>query len=246
MQASVRILIVDDEPLARARLKKQVEAIDGYEVIGEAENGLQAIEKAAETSADILLLDIRMPEMDGLEAGWHLSRLDDPPAIIFTTAYSEHALEAFQTHAVDYLLKPVREEKLSEALAAARKLSRAQIQRVDEDLDSDKRSHICARVRDDLQLINIADIYYFKADSKYVEVRHKAGVVLIEESLVSLEKEFEEDFVRVHRNALVAPGCIEGLKKDNMGHSHLLISGVEDTIEVSRRHLPGVRALLKH
>ena len=240
-----RILIVDDEPLARARLRQQVEAIDGYEVAGEAENGLQAIEKAATTNADILLLDIRMPEMNGLEVGRHLSQLEDAPAIIFTTAYSEHALEAFHTHAVDYLLKPVREEKLIEALAAARKLSRAQIQHVDEELDSGKRSHICARVRGDLQLINVADIYYFKADSKYVEVRHKGGIVLIEESLVSLEKEFEGDFIRVHRNALVAPAYLDGLRKDGQGHSHLSIKGIEDMIEVSRRHLPGVRAMLK-
>jgi two-component system response regulator AlgR len=100
-------------------------------------------------------------------------------------------------------------------------------------------------VRGDLQLINVNDIYFFKADSKYVEVRHKGGSVLIEEPLVSLEKEFGEDFMRVHRNALVAPAFLEELKKDENGHSHLGLRGIVDTIEVSRRHLPSVRAQLK-
>jgi len=243
---SLRVLIVDDEPLARARLRQQIEAIEGYEVAGEAGSGLQAVEMTVSSGADILLLDIRMPGMDGLEVGRHLSMFEHPPAVIFTTAYSEHALEAFQTHAVDYLLKPVRKEKLVSALAAVHKLSRAQIQQVDDDLDNVKRSHICARVRGDLQLINIADIYYFKADSKYVEVRHKGGVVLIEESLVSLEKEFEGDFFRAHRNALVAPDYIDGLNKGDDGHPYIHISGITDMVEVSRRHLPAVRALLKH
>ena len=240
-----RILIVDDEPLARARIRQQVEAIGGYEVAGEAESGMQAIEMTASTRADILLLDIRMPGMSGLEVGRHLSMTERPPAVIFTTAYSEHALEAFQAHAVDYLLKPVREEKLAAALAAAHKLSRVQIRQLDEDLDNSRRSHICARVRGDLQLINVADIYYFKADSKYVEVRHKDGVVLIEESLVSLEKEFDGDFFRVHRNALVAADYVDGLQKGEDGHSHVHMSEIPETIEVSRRHLPAVRAMLK-
>ena len=119
------------------------------------------------------------------------------------------------------------------------------MQQLDEDIDSGKRTHICARVRGDLQLINIKDIYFFKADSKYVEVRHKGGSVLIEEALVSLEKEFADEFVRVHRNALVAPSFLQELKKDEHGHAHLGLRGIMDTIEVSRRHLPGVRALLK-
>jgi two-component system response regulator AlgR len=240
-----RILIVDDEPLARSRLRQQIEKLDDYEIAGEASDGLQAIEMVARANIDILLLDIRMPGMDGIEVGRHLATLESAPAIIFTTAYSEHALEAFRAHAVDYLMKPVRPERLQEALQAAHRLSRAQIQQLDEEIDMGRRTHICARLRGDLQLINIADIYYFKADSKYVEVRHRGGSVLIEESLVSLEKEFADGFVRVHRNALVAPGFVEGLKKDELGHSQLSLRDIPDSIEVSRRHLPGVRALLK-
>jgi two-component system response regulator AlgR len=240
-----RILIVDDEPLARIRLRQQIESLDLYTVAGEAQDGLQAIRMVASDNIDIILLDIRMPGMDGLEVGKHLAGLDQAPAIIFTTAYSEHALDAFQARAVDYLLKPVRPEKLEAALQAAHRLSRAQMKQLDEDIDTGKRTHICARVRGDLQLINVNDIYFFKADSKYVEVRHKGGSVLIEEPLVSLEKEFGEGFMRVHRNALVAPAFLEELRKDENGHSHLGMRGISDTIEVSRRHLPSVRAQLK-
>jgi two-component system response regulator AlgR len=240
-----RILIVDDEPLARSRLRQQIERMEQYEIAGEAQDGVQAIRMVAQDNIDIILLDIRMPGMDGLEVGKHLAGLDHAPAVIFTTAYSEHALDAFQAHAVDYLLKPVRPEKLMAALEAAHRLSRVQIRELDEDIDTGKRTHICARVRGDLQLISINEIYFFKADSKYVEVRHKGGSVLIEEPLVALEKEFAGQFMRVHRNALVAPAFLEELRKDEDGHSRLGMNGITDTVEVSRRHLPGVRALLK-
>lgn len=240
-----RILIVDDESLARARLRQLIESMDGYEVAAEAPDGKKAIELIAAGNIDVVLLDIRMPGMSGLEVGRHLCCLTEAPAIIFTTAYNEYALEAFESHAVDYLMKPIRKEKLQDALKAARRLSRLQLQEINQEDDDGRRSHICARVRGDLKLIDLYDIYYFRADSKYVEVRHRHGTTLIEESLISLEKEFENEFLRVHRNALVAPAYIEGLKKDENGHAYLYMKDIEDTIEVSRRHLPGVRALLK-
>ena len=240
----MRVLIVDDEPLARARMAQQLRGIDGYEVIGEAGNGVQAIEKSESLQADILLLDIRMPGMDGLEAGRHLSRLENPPAVIFTTAYNEHALEAFETHAVAYLLKPVRGEQLSAALRQAQKLTRAQIDKVGRQLGNG-RQHICARARGNLQLIAVNDIYYFKADSKYVEVRHSDGMVLIEESLTALEADFAEGFARAHRNALVAKARIGALKKGDGGGGVVSFNGIADEVEVSRRHLPAIRALFK-
>jgi len=240
----VKVLVVDDEPLARQRLKQQVIGMGGYEVAGEAGNGLQAIEMVEALQPDIVLMDIRMPGMDGLEAGRHLSSLTHPPAIIFTTAYGEHALKAFEVHAVDYLLKPIREEKLIEALHAAKKLSRAQVQEVAQE-GNGARTHICARVRGNLKLIAVDRIYYFRADAKYVEIHHDEGQVLIEESLKSLEDEFGERFLRIHRNALVAPDRLEGLEKDEQGHQQACFQGIDDRVEVSRRHLPRVRALLK-
>ena len=240
----MKVLIVDDEPLARARLAQQLSALGTHEVVGEAGNGLECIEKVASLHPDVVLLDIRMPGMDGLEAGRHLHELEKPPAIIFTTAYGEYALQAFETHAVDYLLKPVREEKLAQALQAVKKLSRNQVQQVAQE-NQDMRTHICARVRGNLKLIPVENIYYFKADSKYVEVHHESGQVLIEESLKSLEDEFADHFLRIHRNALVSPARLEGLEKDDKGHHLACFYGIDDRLEVSRRHLPQVRALLK-
>lgn len=240
----MKVLVVDDEPLARTRLCMQLAGSDEFEVAGEASNGLQAIEMVATLQPDVVLMDIRMPGMDGLEAGRHLSALEHPPAIIFTTAYGEYALQAFDVHAVDYLLKPVREERLLKALNAARKLSRMQLQGVTQATDN-SRTHICARVRGNLKLIAVDQIYYFKADSKYVEVHYTGGEVLIEEPLKSLEDEFGERLLRIHRNALIFPFWLEGLVKNDKGHCLVCFRGIDDKLEASRRHLPRVRALLK-
>ena len=236
----IKVLIVDDEPLARARMREQIGAIDGYEAVGEADNGAQAIEQSESLKADVLLLDIRMPGMDGLEASRHLARLQNPPAVIFTTAYNEHALAAFDAHAAAYLLKPVRREQLAAALAAARKLTRAQSDRL-----GGERRHICAYTRGVLRLIAADDIYYFKADAKYVEARHRDGVALIEEPLTALEADFGGRFTRVHRNALVAVAHIVSLEKGGDGNERIRFRGIDDEVNVSRRHLPAVRALFK-
>ncbi|TNF97784.1 MAG: response regulator transcription factor [Gammaproteobacteria bacterium] len=240
----MNILIVDDEHLARERLKQMVTTLHGFIVAGEAANGFDALEMFQALQPEIVLMDIRMPGMDGLEAGRHLSSMSRPPAIIFTTAYGEYALRAFEAHAVDYLLKPVRKEKLEQALLAARKLSRAQLEGITQ-ARTDGRSHISARVRGDIKLVPVEKIFYFKADAKYVVVRHTEGELLIEESLKSLEQELDDRFMRVHRNALVAVPLLNGLKKTSTGHIQLQFDGIDDTVEVSRRHLPQVRNLFR-
>ena len=241
----MKVLIVDDEPLARARLSKLLGDIDGAEVVGEAANGVAAIKQVHALEPEVVLLDIRMPGMDGIEAGSHISALDNPPAIIFTTAYGEFALDAFKSHAVDYLLKPVSKEMLAESLAAARKPTRAQLQQVGGNEES-ARSHICATDRGEVELISIDDIYYFRADAKYLEVRHANGQALIEESLTTLENEFDQRFFRVHRNALVDPGRLARLSNNEDGQWQLSFQGIDDTVDVSRRQLANVRALLKN
>ncbi len=246
----MKVLIVDDEPLARARLKMLLSSIAGYQLAGEADNGPDAIDKAESMAADILLLDIRMPGMSGLEVCRYFAGKDNPPAIIFTTAYSEHALQAFESHAIAYLLKPIHRDKLEAALQSAHKLTRAQADgvardsRIDEGI-SHARKQICARIRGSLHLIELTDICYFKADSKYIEVNYKDGQVLIEESLSSLEQEFKEEFIRVHRNALVSKSHIKSLEKDSEGIYHILLDGTDRRITVSRRHLSSVRTLFK-
>lgn len=240
----MRVLIVDDEAPARARLARLLESIDGCELVGEAADGTQAIELTEREAPDALLLDIRMPGMDGLEVARHVAEADPPPAVIFTTAYGDHALEAFETHAADYLVKPIRAERLAAALAGARRRNRAQLAALAE--TGGPRTRICARLGGELQLVAVDDVIYFQAEQKYVTVRHPGGELLIEESLKGLESEFGDRFLRIHRNALVAPECIASLRRESGGRHRLRFHGVADTLEVSRRHLPAVRRRLRH
>jgi two-component system response regulator AlgR len=240
----MRVMIVDDEKPAQDRLSSMLDAKNGYQVCAAAANGLEAIRYAEEHRPDVALMDIRMPGMDGLEAARHLSDMEEPPAIIFTTAFGEHALEAFETQAVAYLLKPIREEKLLSALDKASKLNKAQLAQISTG-EENCRTHICARVRGNLELIPITDIAYFQADQKYVTVRHMQGEVLIEEPLKSLEEEFSKDYIRVHRNALVAKSRMAGLNKTPEGRFQLVLKGIDDKLEISRRHVAEVRRFLK-
>ncbi len=242
----MKILIVDDEPLARQRLKLIVTELQLGECCAEGSNGEQAVLLCQQHTPDVVLLDIRMPGMDGIEAAQHIMKLDAPPAIIFTTAYDEYALTAFDAHAVDYLLKPIRKERLQDALESAKRLSKAQLEKINlQDQETQRRQHISARLGDELRLIDINDILYLLAEHKYVTVRYTQGTVLIEESLRSLEEEFEDVFLRVHRNALVARKSIAALDKLKGGGHQIKLLGADDTLEVSRRHLPTVRKVMK-
>lgn len=242
----MKLLIVDDEALARERLRSLLSELDvEIEVVGEATNGQQAIEQAKILQPDIILLDIRMPGMDGIEASQYLNVLSPAPAIIFTTAYDEHALAAFEANAVGYLLKPIKAERLQQSLDKASSLQKGQLQALQESQQNKARSHIGVRTRGDLQLIPVTDISYLRAGQKYVELRHASGTVLIEEPLKALEEEFSERFVRIHRNALVALDCISGLEKDSLGRIRITLQDIDDKLDVSRRHVSALRKLLK-
>jgi len=238
----MKVLIVDDEAPARARLARLVQEIDGCELVGEAADGRSAVEMTARTAPDVLLLDIRMPGMDGLEVARHVSLAEPPPAVIFTTAYGDHALEAFETHAAAYLLKPIRADRLAAALEAATRHNRAQLAVAAE--NGGPRTQLCAHLGGELQLVPIAEVLYFRAEHKYVTVRHLHGELLIEESLKSLENEFGERFLRIHRNALVAPAAVGGLRHE-AGRHRVWFHDIDETLEVSRRHLPTVRRVLR-
>lgn len=241
----MKVLVVDDEAPARERLAALLETLNQYTVCGSAANGVQAVRLAEETQPDIVLMDIRMPGMDGLEAARHLSQMDTPPAIIFVTAFEEHAIEAFETHAVGYLLKPVRGERLQSALEAASRPNRAQMGALGGTMGDTSRSHICARVRGNLELIPVDQIHYFQADQKYVTVRHEGGEVLIEEPLKALEEEFVDSFLRIHRNALVSKHSFSGMEKNAQGCFEVVLKGSGERLEVSRRHVAEVRRFLK-
>lgn len=241
----MRILIVDDEKPARARLARMLGDLGAHDVVGESVNGVEALGMAQSLEPDIVLMDIRMPGMDGIEAARHIAKLEQPPAVIFTTAFSDHALEAFETHAVDYLLKPVKQDRLQAAIDAAIRPTRAQATRSEDMLSElEPRQHICARVRGSLVLVPIDNIYYFHAEQKYVTVRHVGGEVLIEDALKALEAEFDGRFVRVHRNALASLAALGGMQSGDDGHQ-VFFRDIDDRLEVSRRHLPGVRKIIK-
>lgn len=242
----MRILIVDDESLARERIRRILEEQNEHEIVGEAANGHEALEKIEELHPEVVLLDIRMPGIDGLEVARHLVGMDEPPSVIFTTAYDEHALEAFKVHAVDYLLKPIRGERLQEALQKALKPNKTQWKTLNRKADGTPkaRTHISSRTRRGIVLVPIGDIYFFRAEHKYVTVRHKDGEVLIEDTLKELETEFGERFLRIHRNCLVAMAYLQALEKNASGQPCIRLRGVTETLDVSRRHVANVRQVM--
>ncbi len=242
----MKILVVDDEALARARLMAMLADIDGVTVVGEAGNGREALEAAVRLRPDLVLLDIRMPVMDGLETAHHLGKLEMPPGVIFCTAFEDHALAAFEANAVDYLVKPVRSERLQAALAKAQRWSGPDVRAVERSVEPGrKRTHLCARVRGSLVLVPVAEIDYLLAEDKYVIVHHAGGEVLIEEPLTALEDEFEGRFVRIHRNCLVALTKLAGLTRASDGRLLANLQGVTTALEVSRRNLPALRKLVR-
>jgi two-component system response regulator AlgR len=244
----MKILICDDEHLARERLKRLIDEEGVHQVVAEAENGADAVQKVNEFDPDIVLLDVRMPGMDGIEAAQHLSSREEPPAIIFCTAYDEYALEAFKVDAVGYLMKPVRSEDLSAALQKATRLNKSQVESLNQAakaLESRRRSHISAKTHKGIELVPIDDVRYFRADQKYVTVRHSSGELLIDETLKMLEDEFGDQFVRIHRNSLVAVKYLDGMELNTPGHYQVKFKGVDDKLVVSRRHIAALRKVMQ-
>jgi two-component system response regulator AlgR len=233
---NLRVLIVDDEPPARERLRSLLVEFGQFDVVGEAGHGAQALTLVDTLTPDIVLLDVRMPGIDGLEVARQLASLEEPPAVIFTTAFDEYALQAFDSQAVAYLLKPIRAEKLKLALTKAGRLTRPQLQQVATAArEPAQRAHIGVRGRDGLKLIPVEEVLWFHADQKYTTVRHLKGEDLIEDSLKTLEEEFAASFVRIHRNALVNTKYLERIARDASGQHFVHLRGVPEPLEVSRR-----------
>lgn len=239
----MKLVIVDDEPLARERLVRMVETFPGWEVVAQAGNGEQAVARAKETEPDVVLLDIHMPGTDGLQAARQIAQMPVPPAIIFVTAHSEHALSAHHAQATGYLLKPVRREQLEQALQRARQPSRAQLSAIQGGEAAPGQQFIHANTREGLVRVPVDDVVYFLAEQKYVTVYHLHGEVLIEDSLRSLEQTLDERFLRVHRKALVATGYIQALVR-RAGGMYIKLRYADTLVPVSRRRQADVRRLL--
>ncbi len=245
----LRVVIVDDETPARNRLRDLL--VDcavkvPLEVVGEAATGREALELLQGQDADLVLLDIRMPELGGVELAEHLLKLQHPPAVIFVTAYEEYAVKAFELNAIDYLLKPIRASRLAEALLKARSIAplRADLLR---GLSDAPRQHLSVTEGGKVYLVPITDIVYFKAELKYVTIRTLQREYLIEESLTRLEQEYAKRFVRIHRNCLVARDSIVGFERlsgaETDAHWVVLLKGLADKVAISRRQQHIVRDL---
>lgn len=242
----LRLLLVDDEAPARRRLKELLDDIRervGLVVVAEAANGREALDLAAQYEPDVVLLDIRMPEIEGIEVARHLQKLRRPPAIVFTTAYDAYAIKAFEVHAIDYLLKPIRAARLEEALVRARAAAPPRDEALSE-IQTSARAHLCSQERGRIHLIPVGEIVYLKAELKYVTVRTAEKEYLLEESLTKLEHEFAGRFVRIHRNCLVARSAVRGFERahdEGEGHWIVVLDRIAEKLPVSRRQQHVVR-----
>ena len=245
----MHVLVVDDEPLARKRIIKMLESEGSFIVVGEAGSGEQACKSVELLDPELVLMDVRMPGMDGIEAAKRISQLPEPPAMVFCTAYDEYALQAFEAFAAGYLVKPVEQAKLHEVLSKILQLNKAQRAVLDAKTkdaahEINKRSHISAKTHSGIELIAVDSILCFVADQKYVSVIHKDGEVLVDDTLKDLEIEFSGEFIRVHRNALVAVKQIAGIEKSDASHHEVKFKESNYRAVISRRHLAKVREVI--
>jgi len=255
--SELRVFIADDEAPARARLKELLADIRGVlptAVAGEAANGLEVIERLPGSGAQLLLLDIQMPGMGGIELARHLGGLESAPAIVFVTAHDRHAVEAFELNALDYLMKPVRADRLAAALkkaAAAGPAPRERLEKAGQHANAGAREFFSVTERNRIVLVPVGEVLFLKAELKYVTLRTKMGEHLIEEPLVAIEREFAERFIRVHRNCLVARAAIRGFERssgaeggDEELHWNVVLEGVAERLPVSRRQWPAVKSVV--
>lgn len=246
MPATLRVFLVDDEPPALNRLQdllNDCRATVPHELVGTAQTGPEAIEKLVQHPADLVLTDINMPGMNGLELARHLGRLHHRPAVIFCTAFDEFAVQAFEVHALDYLLKPIRQERLEAALLRARQLVHPGQETLGA-LSSQARRYFSVAERGRVRLVPVETVLYLKAELKYVTLRTRESEFLLEESLTQLEVEFGERFLRIHRNCLVARDKLLGFERgqdEGDGHWLAVIEGCPEKLPVSRRQAHVVR-----
>lgn len=240
-ESALRVLIVDDEAPARRRLRDLLDDCSAalpIAVVGEAQNGREAIELLQGAPAELILTDINMPDMDGIELARHLLKLPHPPVVIFTTAFHEHAVQAFEVNAVDYLMKPVRAQRLLSALQKVPRLKPLGADKLSQ-LPASARRFLSVTERSRVVLVPVDEIVYLKAELKYITIRTAQREYLLEESLTKLETEFGNRFIRVHRNCLVARDFIRGFERrvndDGDAHWEVVLNEVPETVPVSRR-----------
>jgi two-component system, LytTR family, response regulator AlgR len=245
---TLKVLIVDDELLARSRLRTLLgECTEPrVEVVGEAANAVQGMEQIQRTGCDLVLLDVHMPGVDGMALATTLRQMENPPAVVFVTAYAEHAVRAFDLEAVDYLTKPVRRERLQQALQKVVRLRGAG--EPSGAADAGTSDSLLIQERGRSERVALADVLYLKAELKYITVRTAEKEHIYDGALSDLEQRYPHLFVRVHRNALVARRAVRAVEKhtdpvEGEGWT-VRLDGVEERLAVSRRQLAAVREAL--
>ena len=241
----MNIMIVDDEKHACDRLIQLVSEIPGCYVRACAYNGLDAVEKANILDIDVVLMDIHMPVMDGLEAARHMNKNTNSPQIVFTTAYRQHALSAFEVNAKGFLLKPIARHQLKEKLEQLRQPDIVRGVKEVGLYGPGRRSHIYCRIANQLELVSLEDVIYFKSEQKYTMVKHVDGSHLISETLKDLEQEFGDILMRVHRSTLVNKVYMKSLNRGDDQRLKLSLKCTDDKLHLSRRYITGVRAYLR-
>ena len=237
----LRAIIVDDEALSRKHFTHVVEQVGGVTLVGEAANIVEARELFERMQPEVVVLDVRLPGTSGLEWAKELAKATCPPAVIFSSAFESHALEAFRSGGDGYLLKPVKPELLRECLA---KITRASRALRTGNLPAGERRFLTIKSRRGLTVLPIEDVRYFYADQKYVMAVTNDGERVLDEALRHLETEYHDALLRVHRNALVTIEHVTGLKRLPTGQYQVELRGIEGGPLVSRRHLSDVRKRL--
>lgn len=240
-----RVLIVDDEPLARERLVRLIDDLPNFEVMSCLESGDEALSVMRHLKPEVVLLDISMPGLSGMEVAQQIAKLERPPAIIFCTAHEEYAVEAFHFSASGYLLKPVRAEELISALTAATKTNELQYKYLPKPAaETTAQPFVFTKSQRGIEKIPAKTVTHFVAEQKYVTAYHAKGQSLLEVSLKSLETELSELFIRIHRSALANREKICGLERKANGETYVALEGCDEKLLVSRRHIREIKDLL--
>ncbi len=231
----MKLILADDEPLARRRLQALLAEIDDVEILASVGDAEAALTACVELQPDLLLLDIQMPGLDGIDAARRLRELPHPPQVVFCTAYEQHAIDAWDVRASDYLLKPVSRQRLERALKRVRELA----------AERGRSAWLHARVGGEDRRIALDDVLYLAAEDKYVTAHLADGEVLLEDSLKSLHEAHPDRLLRLHRNCLVPRERLLGIRSLADGHAEARIDGCDERLPVSRRNLPTLRKLLR-
>ncbi|MDZ7870277.1 MAG: LytTR family DNA-binding domain-containing protein [Rheinheimera sp.] len=236
----MRVLIVDDEPLARSRLSRLLAQIPGYQLVAEAENGVQALQLCADLTPDLVFLDIEMPGADGLSVAADLARNQPPPAVIFVTAHPQHALAAYQVAPADYLLKPIGLVQLQQCLDRLGVSTRVHLEK-----QKASAPRLSFRIGLEQRSILLSQLFYLQAEDKYVRLVYQGGEALTETSLKQLQEKYPQQLMRIHRNTLVLAERICGISRSAEGQHLLMLRDCPVQPEISRRELAQIRELLQ-